>query len=157
VRQLALLLRDRRDQVYSQWLGSLKGSVGEEYRDLLESPIGARLLRRIIDDLVALAQAEAYEVAGITRQVENEAAADAARRGALGFELVDVIAALQQVRGAVWKVLTDALVVGELPAFGETMDEMSQIDAFIDRLVQVEVRGYLAGQSAPRPAAADDD
>jgi len=156
VRQLALLLRDARDQVYAQWLGSLKGVVGEEYRDVLESPIGARLLRRVIDDLAALAQAEAYEVAAVTKRIENEAASDAARRGALGFDLVDVIAALQQIRNAIWKVVIDALVVGELPAFGETMDEMSQIDAFLDRLVQVEVRGYLVGQSAPRQAADDD-
>jgi hypothetical protein len=156
VKQLALLLRDRRDQVYGQWLGSLKEAVGAEYRDVLESPIGALLVRRVIDDLATLVQAEAYEVAGVSRRIDNDAAADAARRGALGFELADVIAALQQIRAAVWKVVVDALVVGELPAFGETMDEMSQIDAFLDHLVQVEVRGYLVGQSAPRPAADDD-
>ena len=51
---------------------------------------------------------------------------------------MDVIAGVQQVRAAIWKVLIDALVVGDLPAFGETMDEMQQIDAFIDLLVRVE-------------------
>ena len=69
---------------------------------------------------------------------------------------MDVIAGVQQVRAAIWKVLIDALVVGDLPAFGETMDEMQQIDAFIDLLVRVEVRGFLEGQSRP-PAAANDD
>ena len=99
---------------------------------MLASPLGVRFVRRIVDDLVTLSQAEAYEVPGIIRRIENEAAADAGRRGALGFDLMDVIAGLQQVRAAIWKVLIDALVVGELPAFGETMQEMQQVDAFMD-------------------------
>jgi hypothetical protein len=33
---------------------------------------------------------------------------------------------------------------------------MQQIDAFIDLLVRVEVRGFLEGQSRP-PAAENDD
>jgi hypothetical protein len=36
------------------------------------------------------------------------------------------------------------------------MEEMQQIDAFIDLLVRVEVRGFLEGRLRP-PAAATDD
>ena len=115
---------------------------------MLASALGVRLVRHIVDDLVALSQAEAYEVPGIIRRIESETAADAARRGALGFDLMDVVAGVQQVRAAIWKVLIDALVVGDLPAFGETMDEMQQIDAFMDLLVRVEVRGFLEGRVA---------
>jgi hypothetical protein len=156
VRQLALLLRDRRDDLHGRWIASLKGTVGAEYLDVLASPLGVRLVRHVVDDLIALSQAEAYEVPGLIKRIESEAAADAARRGALGFDLMDVIAGLQQVRAAIWKVLIDALVVGDLPAFGETMDEMQQIDAFMDLLVRVEVRGFLEGRSRP-PSAEDDD
>jgi hypothetical protein len=148
-----MLLRDRRDELHGKWIVALKDTVGAEYVDVLASPLGVRLVRH---DLIALSQAEAYEVPGIIRRIENETAADAARRGALGFDLMDVIAGVQQVRAAIWKVLIDALVVGDLPAFGETMDEMQQIDAFIDLLVRVEVRGFLERQSRP-PAAANDD
>lgn len=155
MRQLALLLRDRRDELHGNWIAALKGTVGAEYLDVLASPLGVRLVRRIIDDLVGLSQAEAYEVPGIIRRIESEAAGDAARRGALGFDLMDVIAGLQQVRAAIWKVLIDALVVGDLPAFGETMDEMQQLDAFMDLLVRIEVRGFLEGRS--RSPAAEDD
>jgi hypothetical protein len=151
-----MLLRDRRDELHGKWIVALKDTVGAEYVDVLASPLGVRLVRHVVDDLIALSQAEAYEVPGIIRRIENETAADAARRGALGFDLMDVIAGVQQVRAAIWKVLIDALVVGDLPAFGETMDEMQQIDAFIDLLVRVEVRGFLEGQSRP-PAAANDD
>ncbi len=151
-----MLLRDRRDELHGHWIAALKGTVGAEYIDVLASPLGVRLVRHIVDDLIALSQAEAYEVAGIIRRIESETASDAARRGALGFDLMDVIAGVQQVRAAIWKVLLDALVVGDLPSFGETMDEMQQIDAFMDLLVRVEVRGFLAGQSRP-PAADDSD
>ena len=151
-----MLLRDRRDELHGKWIVALKDTVGAEYVDVLASPLGVRLVRHVVDDLIALSQAEAYEVPGIIRRIENETAADAARRGALGFDLMDVIAGVQQVRAAIWKVLIDALVVGDLPAFGETMDEMQQIDAFIDLLVRVEVRGFLEGQSRP-PAAENDD
>ena len=157
MRQLALLLRDRREQLYSQWLSSLKDAVGEEYRDVLESPLGALTVRRFVEDLASIAQAEAYEIPGMERRIEQEWGADASRRGALGFDMVDVIRGLQQLRVAVWKVLTDALVMGELPTFGETMDEMSQVDAFLDRLIQVEVRGYLVGQAASRQSGLDDE
>jgi hypothetical protein len=156
VRRLALLLRDRRDELHAYWITALKGTIGAEYLDVLASPLGVRLVRRIVEDMVALSQAEAYEVPGIIRRIENETAADAARRGALGFDMMDVVCGLQQVRSAIWKVLIDALVVGELPAFGETMDEMAQVDAFMDLLVRVEVRGYLEGRSQA-PTADDDD
>jgi hypothetical protein len=156
MRRLAVLLRDRRDQLHGNWIAALKDAVGAEYMDVLASPLGVRLVRHVVDDLVALSQAEAYEVPGIMRRIEAETAADAARRGALGFDLMDVTAGLQQVRAAIWRVLIDALVVGDLPAFGETMDEMQQIDAFMDLLVRVEVRGFLEGQSRP-PAAEDVD
>ena len=151
-----MLLRERRDELHGKWIAALKDTVGAEYVDVLASPLGVRLVRHVVDDLIALSQAEAYEVPGIIRRIESETAADAARRGALGFDLMDVVAGVQQVRAAIWKVLIDALVVGDLPAFGETMDEMQQIDAFIDLLVRVEVRGFLEGQSRP-PAAEDDD
>ena len=156
MRQLALLLRDRRDELHGAWMGSLKDVVGPEYLDVLSSPLGVRLVRHVVDDLLALSQAEAYEVPSVIRRIESEVAADAARRGALGFDLGDVLAGLQQVRGAIWKVLTDALVMGDLPSFGETMDEMCRIDEFLDLLVRAEVRGYLEGSSRP-PAAEDDD
>ncbi len=155
MKQLALILRDRRDELHGCWIALLKGTVGAEYLDLLASPLGVRLVRRIVDDMVTLSQAEAYEVPGIIRRIEKETAGDAARRGALGFELMDVVAGLQQVRAAIWKVLIDALVVGDLPSFGETMDEMQQLDGFMDLLVRVEVRGFLEGRD--RPSAADDD
>jgi hypothetical protein len=156
VRQLALLLRDHRDELHGKWIAGLKDVVGPEYLDVLSSPLGVRLVRHVVDDLLALSQAEAYEVPSLIRRIESEVAADAARRGALGFELGDVLAGLQQIRDAVWKVLIDALVVGDLPAFGETMDEMCRIDGFLDLLVRAEVRGYLEGGSRP-PAAEDDD
>jgi hypothetical protein len=155
MRRLALLLRDRRDELRGNWVAALKGTVGADYADVLASPLGVRLMRRMVDNMVALSQAEAYEVPGIMRRIESETAEDAARRGALGFDLLDVIGGVQQARAAIWKVLIDALVVGDLPAFGETMDEMQQIDAFIDLLVRVEVRGFLEGQSRS-PAAGDD-
>ncbi|MGD0998353.1 MAG: hypothetical protein ABR941_08580 [Thermoleophilia bacterium] len=156
MRQLALLLRDHRDELHGAWVTALKGAVGEEYLDVLASPLGVRFVRHIVDDLIALSQAEAYEVPGIVGRIESETAGDAARRGALGFDLTDVIAGVQQVRAAIWKVLIDALVVGDLPAFGETMDEMQQVDAFIDLLVRVEVRGFLEGRSQPPVAEPDD-
>ena len=156
MRQLALLLRDHRDELHGKWIAGLKDVVGPEYLDVLSSPLGVRLVRHVVDDLLALSQAEAYEVPSLIRRIESEVAADAARRGALGFELGDVLAGLQQIRDAIWKVLVDALVVGDLPAFGETMDEMCQVDAFLDLLVRAEVRGYLEGGSRP-PAVEDDE
>jgi hypothetical protein len=143
VKQLAFIFRDRRDQLYSHWLGLLKDRVGDEYLEVLESPIGARLVKLVVEELVVVAQAEAYELPQALRRVELSASEEAARRARLGFELNDVLAGLQLIRSAMWRVLGDALAVGDLPAAGETMDEMCEVDEFLDRLVRAEVRGYL--------------
>ncbi len=55
--------------------------------------------------------------------------------------------ALQALRGAIVDVLLDALVLGELPSFAETLEQLKAADAFIDRLVAAVLT------AAPRPAA----
>jgi hypothetical protein len=143
MRELALIFREKRDQLHSRWIAALRGAVGDDYREVLESPIGDRLLKMIVEDLVTLSQAEAYEVDAAMRRIEMSAFEEAARRARIGFELNDVLAGLQLIRSAMWKVLGDAVVVGELSWSGETMDQMAEVDAFLDRLVRAEVQGYL--------------
>jgi hypothetical protein len=147
VKELATLFRDHRDELFLAWETALRGARGidDEYREVLESPVGARIVRTVVDGLVNLTQAEEYEKPGVIRAFESETYREAAGRARLGFELSGVVAALQLVRAAMWKVLRDAQVTGDVPAFGQTMEAMQQVDAFMDRLVQVEIKGYLGG------------
>ncbi len=147
MKELAILFRDRRDELFRAWQTELRGAAGidDEYSEVLESPVGARIVRNVVDGLVNLTQAEEYEKPGVIRDFESEAYREAAGRARLGFELSGVVTALQLVRTAMWKVLRDAQVTGDVPAFGQAMEEMQQVDAFMDRLVQVEIKGYLGG------------
>jgi hypothetical protein len=144
---VAFVLRDRRDEVVRRWTESLADAVSDDYREVLESPIGARLVRKTLEDLLSYTEAEHYEAGHTLRRIGDEAAAEAARRAALGFELDDLLAARQALRTALWDVLIDALVVGDLPSPGETMEQMKCVDGFLDTLVRAEVGGYLAARS----------
>jgi hypothetical protein len=144
MKRLALLFRERREQVFGRWHEALKDAVVADYREVLESPIGLRIVGTLIEEMVNLSQAELYEVPAIWRQVEEVTADEAGRRARLGFELDDILAGRFALRVALWRIVADAIVTGELPPAGETMDEMSEVDQYLDRLVRAEVRGYLA-------------
>lgn len=144
MRQLSLLFRERREQIFGRWHEALRGAVDDDYREVLESPIGLRIVGSLIEEMVNLSQAELYEVTAIWSRIEESTAEEAGRRARLGFELDDILAGRQALRVALWHVIADALVTGDLPAAGETMDEMSHVDEYLDRLVRAEVRGFLA-------------
>lgn len=150
--QLTFVFRERRDEILRRWVASLQGEVDEAYRELLSSPVGAVQLRKVIDDLVAYAEAEDYETAAVLRRIEEEMAADAERRTSVGFVLADLLAGLHLLRAAFWDSLGDALVVGELPAPGEVMVQMKLIDWLVDCLVQAVVVGAQRAE-----IAADDE
>lgn len=140
---LAFIIRDRREEIGRRWVASLEGAVADDYREVLASPIGARQLRKLVDDLVAYTEAEEYEIRATVRRIEEEAVDDAAHRVALGFALSDLLTALQLLRGAIWDSLADALVIGELPPPGEMMAQMKVVDTILDHLVRAEVLGAM--------------
>ena len=59
--------------------------VDSDYRELVASQLGERMLRTLIDDLVAFSEAEQYERPGLLRAVEERTTADARHRLSLGF------------------------------------------------------------------------
>lgn len=151
---LSFIFRDCRDDIVRRWLSLLPGAVGDDYREVLESPIGARLARKVLEDLVSYTEAEEYQERATLRRIEQDAASEAARRSALGFAIEDILTGLQLLRTAMWDALIDALVVGELPPPGETMEQMKLVDGFLDRLVLAEVRGFTSavGGSPAEPS-----
>ena len=100
----------------------------------MSSPLGERYVRAFVDDLIAWSEAEEYEAAGQLRQACERVAADAAHRLSLGFTALDLLMALQVLRAAIVDVLLDALVLGELPSFAETLEQLKAAGAFIDQL-----------------------
>jgi len=138
-RSLALILRDHRDELRERWIAGLVERVDPDYRELLASPLGERTLRTIVDDLVAVTQAEEYEVPGIRRRVEEQAATATAHWASLGFTTQDVVSGVHALRAAVFDVLSDALVQDEMPSFGETLEQLKVLDESLDRLVRASV------------------
>lgn len=133
--RLPFILRDQRDELRRRWHDALPGCVGDEYAELLASAVGDRLLRSLVEQLVAVSQAEEYEVAGLRRRFEGEFRAEVEHRLALGFTARDLAGGVQALRLAVIDVLGDALVAGELPPPGETLVELRALDEFVDGLV----------------------
>ncbi len=135
MKTVAFVLRDHREQLWRRWAESLDERVAADYRELINSPLGERIVRTFLDDLCACSEAEEYEVSGLLRRAEERAAADATYRLALGFTVMDLVVALQALRGAIVAVLLDAIVLDELPSFADTLIQLDRTDAFIDRLV----------------------
>ena len=135
MKTLALILRDHREELWRRWVDALADAVDSDYRELVASQLGERLLRTLIDDLIALTEAEQYERPGLLRTFEERATADVRHRLALGFAVLDAVVGLHSLRGAINDVLVDALVLDEMPAFADTLDQLKVMNAFLDRLV----------------------
>jgi hypothetical protein len=135
VKSVPFILRDHRDQLWHRWADALLDKVDPDYRKLIGSPLGERILRTLIDDLIARSEAEEYEVPGLLKSIEARTTVESAYRLTLGFTVLDMIVSLQVLRGAVIDVLIDALVLDEMPSFADTLDQLKAANAFIDRLV----------------------
>ena len=135
MKSVPFILRDHRDQLWHRWTDGLPDKVGSDYRELIGSPLGERILRTLIDDLISCTEAEGYEVPALMKHIEDRATAETAYRLTLGFTVLDMIMGLQVLRGAVVDVLIDALVLDEMPSFADTLDQLKATNAFIDRLV----------------------
>jgi len=138
------VLRDHRDQLWRCWADSLDEDVPADYRELMSSLLGERFVRAFVEDLIAWSEAEQYEAPAQLRRACERVAADAANRMSLGFTALELAAALQTLRGAIVDVLLDALVLGELPSFAETLEQVKAADRFIDRLVAAVFRAAPA-------------
>jgi len=144
---LPFVLRDRREQLWLRWAESLGEDVPADYRELMSSPLGERFVRAFVEDLIAWSEAEEYEAPAQLRQACEHIAADAANRMALGFTALELAVALQALRGAIIDVLLDALVLGELPSFAETLEQVKAADRFIDKLVAAVLTAAPAEKS----------
>jgi hypothetical protein len=133
---LPFVLRDHREELWRRWAASLDESVAADYREIMSSPLGERFVRAFVDDLIACSEAEEYEVPALLRESAERVTADAAYRLSLGFAAIDLVMALQSLQGAIIDVLLDALVLGELPSFAETLEQLKDAGALIDRLVR---------------------
>ena len=145
--RLPFILRDQRDELRRRWHDVLPGRVGDEYAELLASAVGDRQLRSLVEQLVAISQAEEYEVPGLRRRFESEFGREVAQRLVLGFTARELAAGVQAVRLAVLDVLGDAVVTGELPPLGETLTELRALDEFLDGLVGVVIDAATAPPS----------
>jgi hypothetical protein len=140
VQRLPFLLRDHREQFRQRWLDALAAAAaGDDYRELMASPVGDRFLRKLIDDLVVLSEAEAYELPGVHRGLHEDAAREAAYRLGLGFARLDLVKGWQTVLAAAVDVLEDAVVVGEAPPPGDALAELKALGTLLDHMVRTTI------------------
>jgi len=135
VKTVPFILRDHREQLWRCWAAALEDRVESDYRQLMGSPLGERILRNLLEDLITYTEAEDYELAGVLKRVEERTTAETEHRLALGFSVLDMVVGLQVLRGAVIDVLVDALVLNEMPSFADSLDQIKVTNAFIDRLL----------------------
>lgn len=148
MKHLPLILRDHRDQLRERWLAALQeADVGDDYRELAASPVGDRFLRKLIEDLIALSEAEAYELPAVQRRLHEDAAREADHRLSLGFARLDLVKGWQTLLAAAVDVLEDAVVVGAAPPPGETLLELKAFGALLDHMVRTTM-----ATPAPEPA-----
>ena len=135
MKSVPFILRDHREQLWRHWADALVGEVDADYQDLLSSPLGERIVRTTVDDLIACSEAEDYEVPGVMKRLEERVTVETEHRVALGFTVRDMVVALHVLRRVMVDVLIDALVLDEMPAFADSLDQLKAANAFLDRLV----------------------
>jgi len=137
MQRLPFILRDHRDQLRQRWIAALEEvGAGEDYRELMASAVGDRFLRKFVDDLIALSEAEAYELPALRSRLHEDATREAEYRLGLGFVRLDLIKGWQTLSAAVVDVLEDALVMGELPPPGEVLLELKAFGTLLDHMVR---------------------
>lgn len=136
MKTVALILRDHRDDLWQAWADSMRDVVAEDYRELIASQVGQRMVRDLTEDFLTCSQAEPYELPGLYRQAGERVAGEAASRVQLGFAQLDVVRALQAVRAAAIDVLVDAMAAGEMPSFADTLFQLRDVDDLLDALVR---------------------
>ena len=129
------ILRDHRDELWRRWAASLDERIALDYRELLASALGERIVRTFVEDLVSIAEAEEYEAPHMLRDVEQRVANETEYRHTIGFSSLDMVIAWQALRAAIIDVLIDALVRGEAPSFTDSLMQLKRCDALIDRMV----------------------
>lgn len=135
MKAVPFILRDHRDEVWRRWAEALGEDVGSDYRELIASPLGERILRGLIDDLIAHSEAEEYERPAVMRRTEERATVETGHRLALGFSVRDMVVGLHVLRGVIVDMLIDALVLDETPSFADTLDQLKAVNAYLDRVV----------------------
>lgn len=136
MKTVALILRDHREDLWQGWADAACDVVGEDYRELIASQVGERMVRSLTNDLVDCAEAEPYELPGLARRAEERVSGEAASRLGLGFELLDMVRALQLLRGVVLDVLADALATDEMPSFADTLQQLKAVDELLDGVIR---------------------
>ena len=135
MKSVSLILRERHDDLWQGWADAVRDVVAEDYRELIASQVGERMVRSLTNDFVDCGEAEPYELPGLLRRAEERGAGEAASRVELGFELLDMVRALQVLRGVVLDVLADALAMDEMPSFADTLDQLKAVDALLDGVI----------------------
>lgn len=97
MKALPLILRDHREELWRRWVDALADAVDSDYRELVASQLGERMLRTLIDDLMAFTEAGQYERPGLLRTVEERTTADARHRLSLGFAVLDAVVSLHSL------------------------------------------------------------
>ena len=139
MKALPLVLRDHRDELWRRWTNELADAVGTDYRELVASHLGERMLRTLVDDLIRVTEAEPYERSALLQTIEERATAETRHRLTLGFTVRDSVVSLHILRAAVSDTLVDALALEEMPIFADGLDQLKALNAFLDRLVGAAV------------------
>jgi hypothetical protein len=153
VKSVALILRDRRDELWQKWADAVRDAVAADYGELIASQVGQHMVRDFAEDWVACSEAEPYELPGLYRQAEERVAGEACSRVQLGFRLPDVVRALEVLRGAVTDVLIDAMAGGEVPSFADTLLQLKALDAQLDGVLRAVWTAVDAAQASAQAEA----
>ena len=135
MKSVPLILRDHREELWRRWVDALEDRVAADYRELMASQLGERMLRTLVDELIAFAQSEQYERAGMLRAAQERTRRETAHRRSMGFTVLDTVVGLHVLRAAMTDVLADAVAVEEMPSFADTLDQLKDVNAVLDQHV----------------------
>ena len=61
MKAIPFVLRDHREQIWRRWAETIGDEVAADYREIIGSPLGEKVVRTFVDDLCACSEAQEYE------------------------------------------------------------------------------------------------
>jgi hypothetical protein len=139
---LSKILRQNQHEVVRRWHDDLSGNIAEDFRDMLETPMGTGVAAKLLSMAIEYLEAEDYQKNDLLRRMRNLTREASFRRSAVGFALPDIVFTALAFRQALEETILNHV------ARSDSDDEVLvagilALNRLGDAMVSGEIAGYL--------------
>lgn len=140
---LAIILREKQEEIIRRWLDNLSGHIAEDFQQMLNTPMGTGVASKLLSFVVEYLEAEDYQRADVLHRVREAARETAFRRSAVGFCLPDIVFTALALRQSVQEAMLNSIVPSGADEELMLLDAIIAVNLMGDKIVCGEIAGYF--------------